>query len=123
MVQDWDAYDEFIVKHNSIDTIKFHYQSTLGFSLGVEHIILGKTPLRFGFIYSESPLGEEFEITKFTIGSGWVYENISLDVSAVFGATDYRYEDLFQTASQEDSFLDRVDESSAVLKATIKYSF
>ena len=123
ILKDWDVYDEYIVEHNSIDTIKFNYQSTLGFSLGVEHIILGKTPLRFGFIYSESPLGEEFEITKFTIGSGWVYENISLDVSAVFGATDYRYEDLFQTASQEDSFLDRVDESSAVLKATIKYSF
>ena len=123
VLKDWDVYDEYIVEHNSIDTIKFNYQSTLGFSLGVEHIILGKTPLRFGFIYSESPLGEEFEITKFTIGSGWVYENISLDVSAVFGATDYRYEDLFQTASQEDSFLDRVDESSAVLKATIKYSF
>ena len=123
VLKDWDVYDEYIVEHNSIDTIKFNYQSTLGFSLGVEHIILGKTPLRFGFIYSESPLGEEFEITKFTIGSGWVYENISLDVSAVFGATDYRYEDLFQTTSQEDSFLDRVDESSAVLKATIKYSF
>ena len=123
VLKDWDAYDEYIVEHISVDTTKFNYQSTLGFSLGVEHIILGKTPLRFGFIYSESPLGEEFEITKFTIGSGWVYENISLDVSAVFGATDYRYEDLFQTASQEDSFLDRVDESSAVLKATIKYSF
>ena len=123
VLKDWDVYDEYIVEHNSIDTTKFNYQSTLGLSLGVEHIILGKTPLRFGFIYSESPLGEEFEITKFTIGSGWVYENISIDVSAVFGATDYRYEDLFQTASQEDSFLDRVDESSAVLKATIKYSF
>ena len=76
------------------------------------------------FIYSESPLGEEFEITKFTIGSGWVYENLSIDVSAVFGATDYRYDDLFKAGSQEESiFLDRVDESSAVLKATIKYSF
>ena len=123
VLKDWDVHDEYIVEHSSVDTTKFNYQSTLGLSLGIEHIILGKTPLRFGFIYSESPLGEEFEITKFTIGSGWVYENISIDVSAVFGATDYRYEDLFQTASQEDSFLDRVDESSAVLKATIKYSF
>ena len=123
VLKDWDVYDEFIIENISIDTTNFNYQSTLGFSLGVEHLILGKTPLRFGFIYSQSPLGEEFEITKFTIGSGWVYENISLDVSAVFGAADYRYEDLFPAASQEDSFLDRIDESSAVLKATIKYSF
>ena len=124
VLKDWDVYDEYIVEHNSIDTVKFNYQSTLGFSLGVEHIILGKTPLRFGFIYSESPLGEEFEITKFTIGSGWVYENLSIDISAVFGAIDYRYDDLFKAGSQEESeFLDRVDETSAVLKATIKYSF
>ena len=122
--KDWDAYDEFIVEHSSVDTANFNYQSTLGFSIGVEHIILGKTPLRFGFIYSESPLGEEFEITKFTIGSGWVYENISIDFSAIFGAADYRYNDLFKADSQEESLLlDRVDESSAILKATIKYSF
>ena len=89
----------------------------------MEHIILGKTPLRFGFLFSESPLGEEFEITKFSIGSGFVFDNLSVDVSAIFGANDYRYQDLFQTAAEENSFLDRVDESSTVIKATVKYSF
>ena len=107
----------------TIDTAVFNYQTTFGFSLGVEHIILGKTPLRFGFLFSESPLGEEFEITKFSIGSGFVFDNLSVDISAIFGANDYRYQDLFQTAAQENSFLDRVDESSTVIKATVKYSF
>ena len=121
--KDWDKNDRYEVVHSTIDTVIFNYQSTLGFSIGVEHIILGKTPLRFGFVFSESPLGEEFEITKFSIGSGFAFENLNVDVSAVFGANDYRYQDLFQTASQEDSFLDKVDESSAVIKATISYSF
>ena len=123
VLKDWDKYDTYEVSHSKIDTAVFNYQSTFGFSLGVEHIILGKTPLRFGFLFSESPLGEEFEITKFSIGSGFVFDNLSVDVSAIFGANDYRYQDLFQTAAQENSFLDRVDESSTVIKATVKYSF
>ena len=95
----------------------------MGLSVGVEHIILGKTPLRFGFIYSDSPLGGEFEITKVTIGSGWVYNNISVDVVAVFGSVDYRYRDLFPSISQENLSLDRIDEKNTVLKATFNYSF
>ena len=123
VLKDWDKYDTYEVSHSKIDTAVFNYQPTFGFSLGVEHIILGKTPLRFGFLFSESPLGEEFEITKFSIGSGFVFDNLSVDVSAIFGANDYRYQDLFQTAAEENSFLDRVDESSTVIKATVKYSF
>jgi len=121
--KDWDKYDTYEVSHSKIDTSVFNYQPIFGFSLGVEHIILGKTPLRFGFLFSESPLGEEFEITKFSIGSGFVFDKLSVDVSAIFGANDYRYQDLFQTADQENSFFDRVDESSTVIKATFKYSF
>jgi len=123
VLKDWDKYDTYEVSHSKLDTVVFNYQPTFGFSLGVEHIILGKTPLRFGFLFSESPLGEEFEITKFSIGSGFVFDNLSVDVSAIFGANDYRYQDLFQTAAEENSFLDRVDESSTVIKATVKYSF
>ena len=99
------------------------YQSVFGVSFGVEHWILNKTPFRFGFVYSESPLGSEFEITKVSIGSGWVYDNISIDVAAIFGSIEYMYTDLFVPLSQESSVLERVNESNAVLKATIKYSF
>jgi hypothetical protein len=111
------------VYHSSTDTSIHNYQSTIGLSIGVDHLILGKTPLRFGFIYSESPFGEEFEITKVTLGSGWVYNDISLDVVAVFGSVDYRYEDLFPSTAQENLSLDRIDEKNTVLKATINYSF
>ena len=63
------------------------------------------------------------EITKVSIGSGWVYENISVDVAAIFGSIEYMYTDLFVPEGQNSSVLERVNESNAVLKATIKYSF
>ena len=97
--KDWENHDIYKVYHSSTDTSTHNYQSTIGLSVGVEHLILGKTPFRFGFIYSDSPLGEEFEITKVTLGSGWAYNNISFDVVAVFGSVDYRYGDLFPSIS------------------------
>ena len=119
----WEDHDLQIVNHSLVDTVDYMYQSVFGVSFGVEHWILNKTPFRFGFVYSESPLGSEFEITKVSIGSGWVYDNISIDVAAIFGSIEYMYTDLFVPVSQESSVLERVNESSAVLKATIKYSF
>jgi hypothetical protein len=120
---DWENHDTQIVNHALVDTVNFKYQSTIGISFGVEHWILNKTPFRFGFIYSESPLGSEFEITKVSIGSGWVYDNISVDVAAIFGSVEYMYNDLFVPQGQSSSELERVNESNAVLKATIKYYF
>ena len=120
---DWENHDTQTVNHTSIDTVNFKYQSTIGISFGVEHWILNKTPFRFGFIYSESPLGSEFEVTKVSIGSGWVYDNISVDIAAIFGSVEYMYNDLFVPEGQSSSELERVNESNAVLKATIKYSF
>ena len=120
---DWENHDTQTVNHASIDTVNFKYQSTIGLSFGVEHWILSKTPFRFGFVYSESPLGNEFEITKVSIGSGWVYDNINVDIAAIFGSLEYMYTDLFVLEDQSTSALERVNESNAVLKATIKYSF
>ena len=120
---DWENHDTQTVNHVSIDTVNFKYQSTVGISFGVEHWILNRTPFRFGFIYSESPLGSEFEVTKVSIGSGWVYDNISVDFAAIFGSIEYMYTDLFVPDGQSTSALERVNESNAVLKATIKYSF
>ena len=120
---DWQNHDSQVIKHTMIDTVDFKYQSTVGISFGVEHWILNKTPFRFGFIYSESPLGDEFEITNVSIGSGWVYNNLSIDIAALFGSVEYMYTDLFTPQGQTASDLERVNESNAVLKATLTYSF
>ena len=120
---DWQNHDSQVIKHAMIDTVDFKYQSTVGISFGVEHWILNKTPFRFGFVYSESPLGDEFEITNVSIGSGWVYNNLSIDIAAIFGSVEYMYTDLFTSLGQTASDLERVNESNAVLKATLTYSF
>ena len=120
---DWQNHDSQVIKHAMIDTVDFKYQSTVGISFGVEHWILNKTPFRFGFVYSESPLGDEFEITNVSIGSGWVYNNLSIDIAALFGSVEYMYTDLFTPQGQTASDLERVNESNAVIKATLTYSF
>ena len=120
---DWQNHDSQVIKHAMIDTVDFKYQSTVGISFGVEHWILNKTPFRFGFVYSESPLGDEFEITNVSIGSGWVYDNLNIDIAAIFGSVEYMYTDLFTPQGQTASDLERVNESNAVLKATLTYSF
>ena len=120
---DWQNHDSQVIKHAMIDTVDFKYQSTVGISFGVEHWILNKTPFRFGFVYSESPLGDEFEITNVSIGSGWIYNNLSIDIAALFGSVEYMYTDLFTPQGQTASDLERVNESNAVLKATLTYSF
>ena len=120
---DWQNHDSQVIKHAMIDTVDFKYKSTVGISFGVEHWILNKTPFRFGFVYSESPLGDEFEITNVSIGSGWVYNNLSIDIAALFGSVEYMYTDLFTPQGQTASDLERVNESNAVLKATLTYSF
>ena len=51
-----------------------------------------------------------------------MYNNISVDVAAIFGSIEYMYTDLFVPEGQSISALERVNESNAVLKATIKYS-
>ena len=120
---DWQNHDSQVIKHAMIDTVDFKYQSTVGISFGVEHWILNKTPFRFGFVYSESPLGDEFEITNVSIGSGWVYDNLNIDIAAIFGSVEYMYTDLFTSQGQTASDLERVNESNAVIKATLTYSF
>ena len=123
VITDWENSSRQIATHKSSDTTNFNYHSTMSISFGVEHNILDKVPLRFGFIYSESPLGDEFEITKITIGTGWVFNNLSLDIAAVFGGVEYLYPDLFVPSSQSTDKPELVNESNAVMKATIKYSF
>ena len=75
------------------------------------------------FILNTLSKHPEFEITNISIGSGWVYNNISVDVAAIFGSVEYMYTDLFTPQGQTASTLERVNESNAVLKATLKYSF
>ena len=123
VITDWENSSRQIATHKSSDTTNFNYHSTMSISFGVEHNILDKVPLRFGFIYSESPLGDEFEITKITIGTGWVFNNLSLDIAAVFGGVEYLYPDLFVPSGQSVDKPELVNESNAVMKATIKYSF
>jgi hypothetical protein len=120
---DWSQTDEIMVKGVSTDTVNFHYQSTWSIHLGVEHWVLNQTPFRFGFTYSDSPLGDNFEQTMITLGTGWTYEHFTLDIGTAFGRVEYRYSDLFVPTGQDADNLEEVKESVLSVKASLTYSF
>ena len=120
---DWSKNDQIMFKNAVFDTVSYNYKPTWSFHMGVEHWILDQTPFRFGFSYIGSPLGEEFEQTRITLGTGWSFEQFILDVGTTFGRTEYRYTDLFIPIGQEAIHLEEVREATFSLKASLTYLF
>ena len=105
-----------------IEAVPYTLQETWEIHGGIEHVFYNKIPFRFGFIFSESPLGQEFETTRITLGSAYQWGNATFDFGIVFGSLSYRYEDLFIAVSEEIPHLDTVKESNAVATFTLKYA-
>ena len=120
---DWSHYDQVRFSGTESDTVSYNYEPAWSFHVGVEHWILGQTPFRFGFSYIGSPLGEEFEQTRITLGTGWTFERFTLDIGSAFGRTEYRYTDLFIPKGQEALHLEEVRDATFSLKASLTYLF
>ncbi len=120
---DWSNNDQVIVNGTSSDTSDFHYQPTWSIHLGVEHWILNKTPFRFGFMHSSSPLGDDFERTMITLGTGRSFGHFTFDLAVAFESSEYRYTDLFIPVGQAATDLEKVKESTLVVKSSLTYSF
>lgn len=120
---DWSQVDQVIVNASSIDTVNFQYEPAWFAHIGLEQWILNKTPFRFGFMYLGSPLGNEFERTIITFGTGWTYHGVTLDIAAAVDGLDYQYFDLFVPEGQDATDLEMVKESTLMVKASIMYSF
>ena len=74
-------------------------------------------------MYLGSPLGNEFERTIITFGTGWTYHGVTLDIAAAVDGLDYQYFDLFVPEGQDATDLEMVKESTLMVKASIMYSF
>lgn len=116
---DWEKVDKVFI--DNIDTLDYNYNSAWTLQLGVEHFILQKTPFRFGFTHQGSPFGQEFERTKFSLGTGWKWGNTNLDLTAVFTGQEYQYPDIFILNGQDSESLDTVDESRVLIKLSLNY--
>lgn len=120
---DWTQFESTSAElPDSVGSLVQNLQETWEFHVGVEHIILNKAPVRFGFIYAESPLGREFEQTKFTLGGSYLLGNFTLDIGAIFQSLTYNYVDIFPATGGDANRLETVDESNAQVTFTLSYA-
>ena len=94
--------------------------------VGVEHLLPGGVPLRFGFAYGTTTLDETVHRTLFTAGTGFAVGPAYADISGTLGYATYRTPDLFDDAlygmpSRVDQ--DRIEERSYRAVATLRWPF
>lgn len=90
---------------------------------GVEHELFNGMPVRAGLIYAGSPLAKNLAQTWVTVGSGYRYGNLVMDVAAEFGSIDYAYPDLFVAQSQSYQGDETIHESTTKFALTLAYIF
>lgn len=120
---DWTDYKQevFTVDAEGVSTNPNLFQETWEIRGGIEHVFQNKLPFRFGFIYSESPLGQEFETTKITAGGAYRWGKAVFDYGVIIGSVQYRYLDLFKAVSEEIEYLDQVKESNVITTFSLTY--
>jgi len=92
----------------------FNTDDTIEFNIGVEHVFYNGQPVRFGFLYRQSPLDNETSEAAVTAGSGFMVGSLEVSFSGKVGWRDYRYFDLFDDSifcAESREFTDRVEET------------
>jgi len=121
---DWSEFS--ITYSDSInESIKFpvNLRECFDFRVGLEHLVLSKIPFRFGFVYSQSPYGEEFDRTLFTAGTGFpIGDKLTIDVSVEFSMGQYSYPDLFPAVGSVAGDLETVRESHSGFALNMRYA-
>ena len=124
---DWSKYK--LTTESTLDTsltqseMNFSFKEAWEIHGGIEHYFQEQIPFRFGFIFSESPLGQEFERIQITLGSAYVWGKATFDFGIIFGSLSYRYEDIFPAMADETIDLETVNESNSSVKFSIQYDF
>ncbi len=122
----WSDYAaEFAVSDDSTATLEHDFQDTWEVKVGVEHVLLGELPFRFGLVFAQSPLGQEFETTRVTVGGSYQLGSAILDIGASIGMVEYQYEDLFPAVSQdaETLELETVNETATRVNISLSVPF
>ncbi len=120
---DWSDFEQavFYPDTEELTEVPYTFQETWEIHGGIEHVFQNKIPFRFGFVYSESPLGQEFETTKITAGSAYRWGKAVFDFGMTFGSVQYYYPDLFRAVSEELEVLDQVKESNITAAFSLTY--
>jgi hypothetical protein len=96
------------------------------YRLGVEHILPGGTPFRFGFTYGTPYTGADHNRVGFTGGTGFDFGPAQIDISGMVAYAAYRTEDIFDDAlfgADSRTENDRVEERVFRVVAALNWNF
>ena len=114
----WEAEADLPGEEDVYDVLRWR--------LGVEHILPGGTPFRFGFVYGPSYSGAERNRVSFTAGTGFAAGPVDVDIAGKIGYAAYRTPDLFADslfASPDRTENDRIEERTYGAMATLRWRF
>ncbi|NQV37947.1 MAG: outer membrane protein transport protein [Candidatus Marinimicrobia bacterium] len=121
---DWSKYSfSYDPLMDSTTTFNHHFQETWDFRTSVEYLVRNSFPVRIGFIYKESPLGQEFESSTITLGTAYSMGRFVIDFGGWFNRIEYLYEDIFPAISETIDPLETVTEWNSQLVVTLNYTF
>ena len=93
------------------------------FKFGFEYITQNNIPIRGGVFYSNSPIQLLSPRTKFSIGSGFTYNQLEFNYGSTFSLYNYDYPDLFPVEGDVRDYYDSVYESRFDFLFSLIYNF
>ncbi len=123
--QNWtDLEYRFVSPDGTKSKDVFDFRNIWKISVGVEHVFFSGIPFRVGYFHDPNPIDAGMDRNWFSAGTGYQWDNLTLEISGAFANLDYQYGDLFIPISNEERIdYDTVREGYLVGMLTLKYDF
>lgn len=124
----WKSYKQTFsravpVQGDTVNAFRPPFKDVWDIHVGVEHILFGSVPLRYGFSHIGSPMNNALTTTAFSIGTGKEWDAFKFDAAIEIANRDYKYLILFPQTAADRSSLDRVEESTVSFQFSVCYRF
>ncbi|MBU0712675.1 outer membrane protein transport protein [bacterium] len=123
--QNWEDLEyRFTSTSDLKSTEVFNFRNIWKISVGVEHVFFSGIPFRVGFFHDPNPIDAGMDRNWFSAGTGYQWDNLTLEISGAFANTEYQYGDLFIPLTNEERVAyDTVREGYLVGMLILKYDF
>ena len=122
---DWRSYavGYFDAADSLVSLFHPGYAPTWTIRAGLEHVFFTDVPFRFGFVYENNPMNNEMNRSTIHVGSGWISDNLRVDIGLAIYENMYHYDDLFPVEDEMRESLDKVKENGIRANLSVSYAF
>ena len=95
------------------------------YRIGFEYWVNDVIPLRAGLVFNTSPFRRDLGESVITLGTGFKWGNISLDLAGNYSSLAYSYFDIFKPENDPSnpSGIEKISESRSSIFASLTYQF